>query len=305
MTALPRLGLFVLGLVAIFAVSFGAGQLVGPAAPSAESHEMSPGPAETGTGGHGDAEEPGGHGDAELPGGLQIAQDGYRLELLTPTASTDEVRSLRLRVVGPDGSPVTAYTPTHDKDLHLILVRRDLTGFQHLHPQLGSNGVWEVPVWVTAAGQYRVFADFQPAGRDDALTLGADLPAPGHYEPTPLPDASTTATVDGYTVTVDGDLVPGTSSPLTLTVTKDGAPVTDLEPYLSAYGHLVALREGDLAYLHVHPDGHPGDGRTSPGPQIAFHIEVPSAGSYRLFLDFQHQGVVRTVAFTAIAGQPR
>jgi hypothetical protein len=156
-------------------------------------------------------------------------------------------------------------------------------------------------VLVPAAGQYRVFADFQPAQRDDALTLGADLPAAGDYQPSPLPAAARSATVDGYTVTLDGDLVPGTSSTLTLTVARDGAPVTDLQPYLAAYGHLVALRDGDLAYLHVHPDGHPGDGRTSPGPQIVFHIEVPTAGPYRLFLDFQHDGVVRTVAFTAVA----
>jgi hypothetical protein len=87
-------------------------------------------------------------------------------------------------------------------------------------------------------------------------------------------------------------------------VSKDGRPVTDLQPYLGAYGHLVALRDGDLAYLHVHPDGTPGDGRTAAGPEIVFHAEVPSAGSYRLYLDFQHAGVVRTAEFTAIAGPP-
>ncbi|MFD0591940.1 hypothetical protein ACFQZ4_04690 [Catellatospora coxensis] len=152
------------------------------------------------------------------------------------------------------------------------------------------------------AGQYRLFADFRPAGRDQGLTLGVDLPAPGAYQPAALPAAARTATVDGYTVTLGGDLVPGTSSKLTLTVARDGKPVTDLQPYLAAYGHLVALRDGDLAYLHVHPDGNPGDGRTSAGPQIVFHAEVPSAGAYRLFLDFQHNGVVRTAAFTAVAG---
>ena len=92
--------------------------------------------------------------------------------------------------------------------------------------------------------------------------------------------------------------MPGRASPVTLTVSKDGQPVTDLQPYLAAYGHLVALREGDLAYLHVHPDGAPGDGVTPAGPQIEFVAEVPSAGSYRLFLDFQHDGVVRTAEFT-------
>jgi hypothetical protein len=97
---------------------------------------------------------------------------------------------------------------------------------------------------------------------------------------------------------LDGDLVPGKSSKVTLTVTKDGREVTDLQPYLGAYGHLVALRGGDLAYLHVHPEGEPGDGRTAPGPAVTFFAEVPSAGNYRLFLDFQHQGKVRTAEFT-------
>ncbi len=282
-----RMGLFGLGLVAIFAVSFGAGQLAGPTTTAQEGQgHADPASREHGIG---------------VPDGLQVSQDGYRLELLTQALSTTVAQPLRLRVLGPDGSPVTTYTPTHDKDLHLIVVRRDLVGYQHVHPQLGPDGVWEIPLAAPAAGQYRVFADFQPAGRDEALTLGADLPVAGLYEPVPLPPPSRTATVDGYIISIDGDLVPGTSSRLTMTITKDGVPVTDLQPYLAAYGHLVALRDGDLAYLHVHPDGHPGDGRTSPGPQIVFHVEVPSTGTYRLFLDFQHQDLVRTAAFTASA----
>ena len=81
-------------------------------------------------------------------------------------------------------------------------------------------------------------------------------------------------------------------------MSRGGTPVTDLQPYLAAYGHLVALRQGDLAYLHVHPDGAPGDGRTEPGPAIVFHTTAPSDGTYRLFLDFKHGGVVRTAEFT-------
>ena len=81
-------------------------------------------------------------------------------------------------------------------------------------------------------------------------------------------------------------------------MTRDGEPVTDLEPYLGAYGHLVALRGGDLAYLHVHPEGVPGDGVTEPGPDVVFFAEVPSPDRYHLYLDFKHEGVVRTAAFT-------
>jgi hypothetical protein len=42
----------------------------------------------------------------------------------------------------------------------------------------------------------------------------------------------------------------------------------------------------------------PGDGRTPAGPEIAFTAQVPSAGTYRLFLDFRHGGSVHTAAFT-------
>ncbi len=118
----------------------------------------------------------------------------------------------------------------------------------------------------------------------------------GDYRPQPLPKPTATAGVDGYTVAVDGDLTAGHTSRLTLTVSKNGAPVSDLQPYLGAYGHLVALRAGDLGYLHVHPQE-----TTGAGSAIAFDVEVPTAGAYRLFLDFQHDGVVRTAPFTATA----
>jgi len=285
------IGGYVLGLAAVFAAALGLGHLTGepPAAPAAHSEQHAP------AGEH--APAPAAAAD-HLPGGLQVTQDGYRLTPMTATLAPGRREPFRFRILGPDGAPVTRYTPNHDKDLHLIVVRRDLSGFQHVHPSLGADGTWSVPLGVAAAGQYRVLADFQPAGRSEGLTLGVDVAAPGDYRPVPLPSVSRTARVDGYTVTLEGELTPGTSSELTLTIARDGVPVTDLEPYLGAYGHLVALRDGDLAYLHVHP----GDGRGAAGPQIRFLAEVPSAGAYRLYLDFQHGGRVRTAEFTATAG---
>jgi hypothetical protein len=212
---------------------------------------------------------------------------------------------LRFTVTGPDGMPVTEYQTEHDKELHLIAVRRDLTDFQHVHPVRDPDGTWNVPLDLPSAGEYRVFADFTPVGHDGGLVLGADLSVPGDYAPQSLPTPASTADLpDGYAVAQQGVLVPGESSRLTLTVTRDGVPLTDLDPYLAAYGHLVALRAGDLAYLHVHPAGEPGDGVTAAGPAITFFADVPTTGDYRLYLDFQHQGVVRTAAFTVHAGAP-
>lgn len=94
-----------------------------------------------------------------------------------------------------------------------------------------------------------------------------------------------------------GGLGAGAASELTLSVARNGKPVTDLQPYLGSYGHLVALRSGDLAYLHVHPN------KGGPGPEVSFTATAPSNGTYRLFLDFKHDGTVRTAEFAVHAGR--
>ena len=296
MSGAVRVAGFVLGLAAVFGVAAGAGYAVGPLDAEPEAEHAMDGGHGTDEGGHGAHEE-----DAEpashVPGGLMVSQDGYTLALERTTLAPGR-RTVAFAITGPDGEPVTAYEEEHDKDLHLIAVRRDLTGFQHVHPVL-DGGTWTAQLTLDPA-QWRLFADFTPAG-GPSLTLGADVVVPGDVVPAAESAPSRTARVGGYEVTLDGDLVPGTESELTLRVTRGGEPVTDLEPYLAAYGHLVALRAGDLAYLHVHPDGEPGDGVTPSGPEITFLAEVPSAGGYRLFLDFKHDGVVRTAVFPVVA----
>ncbi|MEU1892854.1 hypothetical protein [Streptomyces pristinaespiralis] len=237
----------------------------------------------------------GGHGGAQ-PGGLSVSENGYTLEL-DSTILTAGVQPVSFKVIGPDGQAVTDFVPEHEKELHFIAVRRDTAGFQHVHPVRDEKGAWSTEL-ALEPGDWRFFADIHPAGHDGTLTLGIDVAVAGPYDPRPLPEATGTAQIGEYTVALDGELVPGEASELTLTVSRNERPVTDLQPYLAAYGHLVALRVGDLGYLHVHPEGEPGDGTTTPGPEIAFMAVAPSAGTYRLYLDFQHNGVVRTADFT-------
>lgn len=293
-----RMAAFALGLVAVFGVAVGAGSAVGPVGPaladsSASGHGMA-------AGGH--DEEPAPDGAAHLPAGLMVTEDGYTLSLDDDPLPATAATPVSFRILGPDGHPVTAYDERHDQDLHLIAVRRDLTGFQHVHPVLGEEGLWRTPL-ALSPGTWRLFADFVAAADGENRVLGADLAVAGDYVPEPLPAPSTATEVDGYTVTLAGALVPGEESELTLSVSQDGRPVRDLQPYLSAYGHLVVLRDGDLAYLHVHPTGEPGDGTTQPGPDVRFMTTTPSAGTYRLFLDFRHRGVVRTAAFTVVTAE--
>ncbi|WP_233598941.1 MULTISPECIES: DUF748 domain-containing protein [unclassified Amycolatopsis] len=233
------------------------------------------------------------------PAGLASTKGGYTFAPTTTTLVPGMTRPFTFRVLGPDGAPVTAYDVEHEKRMHLIVVRRDTAGFQHIHPELDEDGTWTVPLTVDEAGVYRVFADFKPNG-GVATTLGVDLFAAGDFRPVEYAP-SRVAEVDGYRVELDGELTPGKPSKVTLTVTENGREVTDLQPYLGAYGHLVALRGGDLAYLHVHPDGEPGDGHTAAGPTVTFFAGVPTGGTYRLFLDFQHGDKVRTAEFTVTA----
>uniref|UniRef100_A0AAU2VHP2 Secreted protein n=1 Tax=Streptomyces sp. NBC_00003 TaxID=2903608 RepID=A0AAU2VHP2_9ACTN len=292
---------FAAALAATFGAAYGVGKGVDPVVAKPVSHA-----------GHGESGDGAGSGyaghEAPLPGGLQVSEGGYGLDLKTPRVEAGKAADIRFAVTGRDGRPVTAFKSEHGKELHLIVASSDLNVYRHLHPVRAADGTWSVAVQLPDAGGYRVFADFMPADVKDAkgaqgskgaegLVLGADLAVSGAYAPKELPAPAATARVeDGYEVSLEGALVPGRTGELKLSVAKDGKPVSDLEPYLGAYGHLVALRSGDLAYLHVHPN----DG--GPGPVVSFSATPPSAGAYRLFLDFQHGGKVRTAAFTVHVG---
>ncbi|MBB5111291.1 hypothetical protein AB0K27_01085 [Micromonospora echinospora] len=296
MNTATKLSGFALGLVAVFGAAYGIGNLADPVAPAAETrHDDSDSDHGTGDTGHGDESQAGGAA-AHLPGGLLVSERGYTLQPATAAAG-----QFAFRITGPDGAPVTRFEVAHDKRMHLIVARRDLSGFRHVHPEMTGDGTWRVASPLDGPGVWRAFADFTPEG-GEPLTLGLDVTVPGELAARPLPAPATSTTVDGYTVTLTGTPEPGRTSRLTLSVSRDGRPVTDLQPYLGAYGHLVALRQGDLAYLHVHPEGTPGDGRTPAGPAITFAAEVPSAGAYRLYLDFRHGDAVHTAEFTVLAG---
>ncbi|MGY3062220.1 hypothetical protein ACVWZD_006518 [Streptomyces sp. TE3672] len=285
-----RITAFAAALAATFGTAYGVGRSADPLV-AAEDR-----PAQQ----HGGGEEGGAKPAADhAPGGLQISEGGYTLDLATPTVRAGARTEIRFVVKDDSGRKVTAYQREHGKELHFILASTDLTQYRHLHPVRAADGTWSTPVDLPEAGGYRVFADFTPAAAGAGnLTLGADLAVSGAYRPAALPAPGTTAEVDGYRVVLGGELRAGRSGELKLSVSRNGRPVTDLQPYLGAYGHLVALRSGDLAYLHVHPN------EGGPGPEVSFTATAPSAGTYRLFLDFKHEGKVRTAAFTVRVAEP-
>jgi hypothetical protein len=112
-------------------------------------------------------------------------------------------------------------------------------------------------------------------------------------------------------------------------------PITDIEPYLGAMGHLVILSSDTRMFLHAHPmeggmesmagmeHGKMDHGSATPGstpaahsdsgsathehtapakggPDVIFHTNFPEPGQYKLWGQFQHKGRIITASFTVL-----
>ena len=272
MTGLARVVLFAAALALLFAGAALAGSALDPDVLDGSGGEAaghSPMEEETMEQNPTSAKEAGAgkHEAASEPAGLAVEAAGLRLIIDRTRLAAGAREELRFRVVDEDGTALREFQTEHERRMHLIVVRRDLTGFQHLHPRMSSDGTWAAPLELEDAGSYRVFADFKSNERSH--TLGADMHVAGAFEPAAVPPVSDRGdATDGYEARLtehDGEL--------RFAIFAGGRRVRDIEPYLGARGHLVALREGDLAFLHVHPES-----EATEGADIRFRAEYPSPG---------------------------
>ncbi|MFC4948622.1 hypothetical protein [Pseudonocardia sp. GCM10023141] len=231
--------------------------------------------------------------------GLVATAAGFTLVPRGPTTFVPGVPAeLAFVVTGLGGRAVTGFDVVNEQLLDVVVVRRDGTRFQRLEPVLGPGGVWRAPMTLPAAGVYRAYADFVPVGGPE-LVLGIDLSVSGDFVPEVL-RPTRVAQVDGYTVRLDTDLVAGSRSEVFVAIDHDRLPVTDVERRHGTLGQLVVLRQSDLSSLRVAPA--PAVAAAAHGPGLAFTVEIPAAGMHRLFLEFQHEGVVHTAEFTVQTG---
>ena len=290
MNTVTRLALFAGLLALVFAGAALAGSALDPDV-DGESASVEPHGSEREHSG-GDGEDAHSAPQGSPAKGLAQADRGLRLVIDDPDAVATEGQ-LAFRIVNERGATVKDFDVEHARRMHLIVVRRDLSGFQHLHPEQTKDGGWTVPLRLDGAGTHRVFADFSSGG--ESYTLGTDLQREGRFTARELPHPAQAVRTDtGLEVRLQE-----ASGEVRFTVFDDGRRVRDIEPYLGARGHLVALREGDLAFLHVHPESD-----ASEGSDIRFAVEYPSKGRYRLFLQFKVDGRVHTAAFTREVGEP-
>ncbi|MFN7951315.1 MAG: FixH family protein [bacterium] len=215
-----------------------------------------------------------------------------------------------VRVVG-GGEPITEFDPSHERLLHLFVMRDDLGTFAHEHPRLGDGGTFTLPFTFPTGGAYVVFADAAPRGAGSQVVAtrlwveGATAPrfdlAAAYRGDRGLSQTRGDVTLDW---TLPGDPLPaGKTVRLRARVTdRGGRPIEDLEPYLGAYGHLMMVSEGGGAFVHAHPDetrGGPVDG------VVEFLARMPEPGLYRGWAQIQRAGEVLTFDFVVRAGGDR
>ncbi|MFN8517060.1 MAG: HAD family hydrolase [Chloroflexia bacterium] len=241
----------------------------------------------------------------EMHGVVTPAAAGLRVELLTGAVQPNQPLQLRYRLT--DTSTNTAVTDlpvSHERPMHLVVVSQDLGWMTHVHPALGAGGTWDVAVTLPQAGRYALYSEFERGSetvldRRDLIVAGSGTTAAA-----PTPDLTPKA-VGGLTVALAGPQVvhAGEMATFTFTLTRDGQPVTDLQPYLGAAAHVivVAASDGEFAHTHGEAGSHTHGEAEVPtgafGPQVSFSQSFAQPGIYKVWGQFSHGGQVITAPF--------
>lgn len=224
---------------------------------------------------------------------------GTRVDLKNRNAFKPGDIDISFKLYGEDSHPFGSadLKVEHDKKMHLILVRDDMTQFQHIHPEF-KDGLWSVKTNISKQGTYQMYIDITPI-EETASVLRVPITVGGETVDTasPQPNDEYSAIDAGYKAVLIADQ-PFRTKELekwTFYVTKNGQPVKDIQPYLAAFGHVVELRHTDADdFFHVHPvtETKPTDGN------VVFEGTFPTKGRYTLYAQFNIGGTVYTFPIT-------
>jgi len=200
--------------------------------------------------GHGDhgGHDTSGHGADHYKASFSFASGG---------AKASENTKLNIQVTDTNGQAIQNFEWSHEKLMHVIIVKKDLSFFNHIHPEWDGKGTFTVDTSFPNGGEYKVFADFVPKG-GLGTTLSEWVKVEGETNPleSVKADAKLVKIVDSKEITLTlSSTKAKNEATLTFTVkdnkTKEG--INNLEQYLGAVGHVVILSEDAEQYLHVHP----------------------------------------------------
>ncbi|WP_169087607.1 hypothetical protein [Paenibacillus sp. PL91] len=227
------------------------------------------------------------------------AEKGVQMELSWPRGepAAGMPSLLSLTVMNGKGAGINDFEMSNEKLLHLIVVSEDLQQFQHVHPVYNGAGMFELPITFPAGGRYKLYADFLPKGMNELTRMGEVEVRGEAAAPTVLKASEVLAAHAGgmkVELAFPERLAPQTQLSMTYTFTdeKTGEPIEDLELYLGAVGHVVAIDETMGQIIHIHPLNW-----ASSGPQAVFGVSFPASGLYKIWGQFQRDGQTLIVPF--------
>jgi Heavy metal binding domain len=184
---------------------------------------------------------------------------------------------------------VKKFNIVHEKLFHAFIVSEDLQVFVHDHP-VWFNDSFLYDMAFPKPGMYRILGDFYPEGATPQL-ITKTIFVSGNAPPAP-PLKEDYSPKTGQNIKVElamtsGAAVAGRNTPMRFKIT----PGDLLEKYLGAWGHMLAASDDLIDMMHTHPfiaDG---------SPEIQFDLTFPRARTYRVWVQFQRNGVVNTVHF--------
>jgi hypothetical protein len=206
-------------------------------------------------------------------------------------------------ILDDKGKPIKDFEKVHEKQMHVMVVRKDLAYFQHIHPTFNANtGVWTLDkLTIPTDGPYRLFADFTEGGTKSAVTIYEDFNVGDmtNYQKQPVGDTNEDKTFGKYQVLLQTEpivLQANTAAKLVYLfgdAQNGGASLTGLQPYLGAMGHAVILSE-NLDFIHAHATDNK---LLASRGVVEFMATLPKEGKYKVFGQFQHNGNVFTTDF--------
>lgn len=185
----------------------------------------------------------------------------------------------------------------HEKKIHLILVSEDLSWFDHIHPEYKTDGSYTISALFPHGGTYFLYADYKPSGASHKLEkfeikVSGNSAISKHYT-----KAINTCKKEAFTVTLkpdDGQFNANEDIHFDGVFLKDkrAFDANNLQNYLGAKGHMVAIHTVTKEYMHIHPEVE--------GSILHFHTHFENTGMYRVWLQFMDEGKLYTTDFNIL-----
>jgi hypothetical protein len=163
------------------------------------------------------------------------------------------------------GVPDSMLEILHEKKIHVISVRSDLTGFSHFHPTSTIKNIKQFPddsarfekeVEFASAGTYRVWSEVKFQGTSH-IFAHPPLQVAGAESQTAVEKNFDRSQIisDKYRIELHSNPLTTTNGRFAFTIIDLDGNAVELENYLGEAMHVAIISEDLKEFIHTHPEG--------------------------------------------------